>query len=320
MITVLVATFNGERTWPAVLDAYTRLAVPDGGWKLVVVDNASTDGTSEIVKSFAGRLPLTYVFEPQDGKNAALNRGLDSLTGDLVVFTDDDAFPRPDWLVRLREAVNGRPAFAIFGGAVLPRWEVEPPAWILDWVPLGPTFAISDASLREGPMPPAQVFGPNMAIRAELFQAGHRFDTAIGPRRSRSYPMGSESELVRRLTRRGAASWFAPNAVVEHFIRASQMRQQWIIDRAVRFGRGRYRLAQAESSQPFRCWGGVPRYLFRELAQKLGSVAGAALQGNSRRLFQSRWELSYLYGEAVEARLMHRAARKTSTGSPGRFI
>jgi glycosyltransferase involved in cell wall biosynthesis len=312
VITVLVATFNGETTWPAVLEAYTQLTPPDGGWKLVIVDNASADGTSGVVKSFQSRLPLTYVFEPDDGKNAALNSGLAFVSGDLVVFTDDDVFPRPDWLVKLREASNSRPAFSIFGGCVLPRWEVEPPEWILNWVALGPTFAISDSSLPEGPMPPGQVFGPNMAIRAAFFTAGHRFDTAIGPRRSRNYPMGSETELLHRLTKLGAASWHVPAAIVEHYIRAHQMRQRWIIDRAVRFGRGRYRLARNEAGPALRCWGGIPRYMFRELAGKLGLVAGAALRANSKKLFQSRWELSYVYGEAVEARLMSRAARRRS--------
>jgi L-malate glycosyltransferase len=215
-------------------------------------------------------------------------------------------------LVELREASNSRPAFSIFGGVVLPRWEVEPPDWILSWVPLGPTFAISDSSLREGPMPPGQVFGPNMAVRVEIFKAGHRFDTAIGPRRSRTYPMGSETELVHRLTKLGAASWHVPAAIVEHFIRASQMRQRWIVDRAFRFGRGRYRLAQNEAGQALRSWGGVPRYLFRELAGKLGLMAGAALRGNSKELFQSRWELSYVYGQAIEARLMNRATERRS--------
>src|SRR5437762_10882275 len=88
------------------------------------------------------------------------------------------------------------------------------------------------------------------------------------------------------------------------------MRQQWIIDRAFRFGRGRYRLAQYEGGPAVPCWGGVPRYLFRELAGTLGRVAGAALRGNSKQLFRSRWELSYVYGEAIEARSMNRAARR----------
>ena len=96
MLTVFLATRNGSRTLPGVLESFTRLRVPPSGWKLVVVDNGSTDQTCEIVASFRASLPVTYVFEGRMGKNVALNTGLTHLEGDLAVFTDDDVFPNPD--------------------------------------------------------------------------------------------------------------------------------------------------------------------------------------------------------------------------------
>ena len=53
MLTVLIATYNGGRTLPSVLNAYCKLAPPDEEWKLVIVDNGSTDNTEE--KLMAGR-------------------------------------------------------------------------------------------------------------------------------------------------------------------------------------------------------------------------------------------------------------------------
>ena len=83
MLTVLMATRNGSRTLPGVLEAYTHLEAPASGWKLVVVDNGSTDRTREIVISFQSKLPLHYLVEEKVGKNAALNHGLSLLEGDL---------------------------------------------------------------------------------------------------------------------------------------------------------------------------------------------------------------------------------------------
>lgn len=306
VLTVLVATRNGAATWPSVLEALSKLEVPEGGWKLVVVDNASTDCTSEILQAYRGHLPLTYVFESQDGKNAALNTGLAFVDGDLVVFTDDDVFPRPDWLVRLRQAADLRPECSIFGGFVVPRWETEPPDWILKRVPLGPTYSVSNSSLTEGPTISGYIFGPNMAIRAGVFEAGYRFDPSIGPRRSGCYPMGNETELVRRLMSAGMKAWHVHGAVVEHLVRASQMRLGWIIKRARRFGRGRYRLGQQQAAPALPCWCGVPRHLFRKIAGKMVSMLGAVLLGDAEHLFHSRWELNCLYGEVVEARLMNK--------------
>src|SRR4051812_9217289 len=77
MITVLFSTFNGADTLPVMMESLTRLNPPPGGWKLVAVDNGSTDGSGDLLLSFSGRLPLTVLSEPAKGKNRALNRGLE---------------------------------------------------------------------------------------------------------------------------------------------------------------------------------------------------------------------------------------------------
>ena len=110
-----------------------------GNWSSWIMEAPTR--TKEIIHSFMDRLPLTYVFEPARGKNAALNTGLASVEGDLVVLTDDDTLPRPDWLIEIRRAADSQPSFSVFGGTVLPHWEVRPEEWILAWVQLGPVFA-----------------------------------------------------------------------------------------------------------------------------------------------------------------------------------
>jgi glycosyltransferase involved in cell wall biosynthesis len=302
MLTVLIATRNGARTLPGVLEAYGRVQSPEGGFKIVVVDNGSTDGTPELAARFRDSLPLTWLLENKPGKNAALNRGLSAVEGDLVVLTDDDAFPRPDLLARLRGAADVHAAFSVFGGTVVPRWEVPPPEWLLRWVPQGPVFSLTPP-LEEGPTGPHNVFGPNMAVRAEVFEAGHRFDPSIGPRGTH-YAMGSETEFVRRLVRQGHAAWHVSGAVVEHFVRESQMKRSWVQERAVRFGRGQFRLAQTEAAPATVSWLGVPRYLVRGMCEQAARMARAWAGLDDEQLFLARWEFNYLWGQAVEARAM----------------
>jgi glycosyltransferase involved in cell wall biosynthesis len=242
VLTVLFATRNGAKSLRRVLDAYGRLESPRGGWNLVIVDNGSTDTSRQIIAGFKDRLPLTYLFEAEAGKNAALNTGLASVAGDLVALTDDDAFPRPDWLVRLREAADSNPTFGIFGGVVAPLWETDPPTWLLNSIPLAPTYTVSDSGLAEGPTDGIHVFGPNMAVRTEVFAAGHRFEPSIGPTSRRSYAMGSETEFVLRVMGHGVKVWYTPTAIVDHFVRTAQMQPSWIFRRAMRFGRGQCRL------------------------------------------------------------------------------
>jgi glycosyltransferase involved in cell wall biosynthesis len=307
MLTVLFTTYNRAKTLPEVLGAYCALEPPAGGWKVVIVDNGSTDHTKDIIAAYGHRLPLTYLYEPKQGKNVALNTGLSSLSGDLVVLTDDDVLPRSDWLRQLRLAANSQPSFSIFGGPISPKWERPPDSWILAWVPLGPTFALLNAR-EEGPISLRLVFGPNMAVRADIFQRGYRFDEAIGPRGT-NYAQGSEAEFLRRLARAGFQAWHCRDAAVEHIIRSFQMDKEWVLARAVRYGRGQYRLAAQDLPNLPRSVLGVPMSLLLYILAHGLRFAYAKVSRDAERLFKVRWHWNCLIGKAIEARLLHKEWR-----------
>src|SRR4029434_4193807 len=115
------------------------------------------------------------------------------------------------------------------------------------------------------PVHPTKVYGPNMAVRASVFQGGYRFDETIGPKGS-NYALGSETELLKRLAQKGFQAWHCRSAVVYHMIRSFQMREEWILARAVRYGRGQYRMeAKNLPTQPLSLLG-IPMSLLAQIA------------------------------------------------------
>jgi len=306
MLTVLMATHNGADTLPEVLAAYCELEPPPGGWKLVVVDNNSTDATREIIESFRPRLHLTYVFESRLGKNVALNTGLRMTEGDLVVFTDDDVLPRSDWLVQARAVADSHPDFAIFGGTIMPHWEVPPPDWILPFQ--FPTLTITNPDWDEGPSLAHRAWGPNMVISAEALETGHRFDESRGPIGSR-YQMGDETEFVHRLVSAGFKVWHSKRLVVSHMIRTYQMRKDWMLRRAVAVGRAQCRSSLAASASPIPLLLGFPRYLIRQIVEQSVRAAWSRLVRDETAAFKERWQLSYLVGQALEGRMIYKSVR-----------
>jgi glycosyltransferase involved in cell wall biosynthesis len=299
VITVLMATYNGSKTLAPVLKAYGEMAAPRGGWKLVIVDNGSTDDTRAVVTGFMASLPITLLSEPRKGKNAALNTGLRHIEGDLVVFTDDDVLPDKGWLAELRSAADEHPLYFIFGGPVFPHWERPPDEWILSWVPLPPTYAISDDQ-DEGPVDNHTVYGPNMAVRSSIFQNGYKFNEEIGPNRKK-YAQGSETELLMRLGRAGFKAWHCRKATVRHMIRSHQMEKDWVLKRAIRFGRGQYRLGWEYAGCRSTVFG-LPKPIYLRLLRSIYHVLKAVLRGDAEKLFIGRWRLNYLIGVGIEAR------------------
>lgn len=313
MLTVLMATHNGAETLPRVLESYTQLQPPPGGWKLVLIDNASDDGSGVIANSFTDRLPLTVLHESAQGKNHALNRGLAELEGDLAVFSDDDTLPAADWLVRLRAAADLHTDFDIFGGRILGHWEAEPDTWVRDVVPPAPCFGLTDPALADGPCEPTKVWGTNMAVRSRWFHAGYRFDGRFGPNRSPTYAMGGETELNLRLTiAERVKSRHCSDVMVHHIIRPRQLTRAWILRRAFHLGR----CVRRESEQHARA--GRPHFrrgladIGRGIVQSMKELAAARRAGNGDKAFRARWDLNVWLGclyQAIGATYRPRALR-----------
>jgi L-malate glycosyltransferase len=308
MITVLMATHNGARTLPIVLRAYCEFEPVSEEWKLLVVDNASTDSTREIVRSFQSKLPITYIHEPRIGKNFALNTGLESISGDLVLLTDDDALPRPDWIAQARRVANAQPTFSVFGGAIVPQWEIPPEDWILEYVTY--KYSITDPAWKEGPILPLWIYGPNMAIRSKVFEAGHRFDVELGPRGS-NYQQGDETEFLERVARTGVRCWHCKSMIVAHIIRKHQMTKQWLLRRAIPIGRAAFKHDFAEKDLPPALFS-VPRYLVRNILMQTLRVGRSVFSGDEKSVLRERFRLNRLIGAALGGREMYKRAGRTA--------
>lgn len=296
-----MATHNGAPTLPTVLEAYERLLPPIGHWELVVVDNASNDETASILKCFEEKLPLHAMFTPQRGKNIALNLGLEKAHGSLIVFTDDDAIPDRTWLRDMQVVASTQVDYDIFAGQIDPLWPPGTPDWIERLVPLGATYALTPPELKEGPIPAAQVWGPNMAIRRQVFDDGHRFDEAIGPQAGQ-YVMGSEVEFTCRMERRGHRAYFSPIPRVQHVIRPQQLDREWIIRRAYRLGRHMFQQDRPDIAPSTQRIYGAPRWRYRQLLEQRARAIWFGILGNFDAKFRADWEVSFLRGYIGEAK------------------
>lgn len=108
---VVVVTFGHADTLAACLTAVAVLEPPPAA--VVVVDNASTDGSATVARTFAERYPLRVVEEADNtGFAVAFNRGLRMTRSPWVLSLNPDCAPRPDFVARLLAAsaadVGGR--------------------------------------------------------------------------------------------------------------------------------------------------------------------------------------------------------------------
>jgi glycosyltransferase involved in cell wall biosynthesis len=93
-VSIIIPTFNGANRIGNCLDAL-RDQVTRWNGEILVVDDGSTDGTGDVVR----RYPSTHLITQKNaGPAAARNRGASEARGTIILFTDDDCVPMPNWM------------------------------------------------------------------------------------------------------------------------------------------------------------------------------------------------------------------------------
>jgi len=260
-ISIIIATHNRAHLFRRTLESFEKLCTDGIEWELFVVDNASNDNgeTEKLLKEYESKLPMTVLSEPTPGKNRALNKAILLAKGSLFVFTDNDIIADTMWISSYWDAFLRWPSADIFGGRIQPLFPAKTPEYLLgdDFLFRGMSFSEYLPKVSEGE--PANIpMGPNMAIRATVFQQ-YSYLESIGPS-GKQYPMGSETELIRRLINDGKKYVYVPASRVEHIIEAHQVTEQWLLQRAFRFGWGRsFYITKTKKSI-----GGIPFYVLRK--------------------------------------------------------
>jgi glycosyltransferase involved in cell wall biosynthesis len=110
-ISVVVPLYNSERYIAKCVEELLSQDYPVEHYEIVMVDNNSTDISSEIVRRYS-RVKL--ISEKKQGAYAARNRGVREARGEIIAFTDADCVPSRDWLKEIESVmVDSRIGIAI---------------------------------------------------------------------------------------------------------------------------------------------------------------------------------------------------------------
>jgi glycosyltransferase involved in cell wall biosynthesis len=115
-ISVVIPVFNERETVAEILSRVRR-ALDGKDSELVVVDDGSTDGTREALRSIAGIRLIEH--EQNQGKGAALRTGFAAASGDVVIVQDADLEYDPRDYPKLLEPIEDGRADVVFGSRFL---------------------------------------------------------------------------------------------------------------------------------------------------------------------------------------------------------
>jgi len=215
---VVIPTHNRKELLRRCVEAVVNQDVTD--YEVIVVSDASSDGTSRMVRNEFPNVHFLDQYENR-GPAAARNRGIDMARGEIIAFTDDDCEPPADWLSSLKAGFAKHPNAGAIGGIQEPPESV----WrhnVLARYERFITRTIYGVGRTDVTGQPAPGGTNNLAIRKSILDDVGCFDE--------SFPVaaGEDADLLHRIADAGYTSVTLPLAVTHHqtYTWSSFFRQQ----------------------------------------------------------------------------------------------
>ena len=199
-ISIVVPVFNSEATIAQCIESLLALDYPKDKYEIVVVDNASTDGTAKILDNY----PVRVLPENRRGACCARNTGWRAAAYDLIAFTDSDCRVEKNWLSSIAPHFQD-PMVGASGG---PLDSAKPQTVIEEYV-IRKDILSQKRAMRNEPISPPFLITANAVYRREALEKVDGFDDAFTL-------AGEDADLCWRIVWLGYSIKYEPEATVIH--------------------------------------------------------------------------------------------------------
>lgn len=236
---IIICTYNRSAQLSRCVQSVFEQDYPRDCQEVVIVDNNSSDNTSQVAKELtkSSPVPCAYYVEERQGLSRARNCGIRHSRNDFIVYLDDDATADTRWLSVFNETINAIGADVV-GGKIIPLPEegFTPPAWF-DSMYVKGFFGLdySTWGYKEKIIPiehPLYLGGGNSCYRKSLFALPWvRYDSGLGRTGKKLY-QGEETLLNFFLKKAGYKIFYNADAVIYHYVDFNCVNKKHILKKA----------------------------------------------------------------------------------------
>lgn len=234
-ITVCICTLNSAEFLNLTLESVSKLETSGIEFEILVIDNGSTDNTSQVVKDWVAifRNKLRYIFLPEPGLSRARNVGLYESHARVVSFIDDDALVERNWMQAIYNCFENYKPSIVGGRAFLKFLDGRP-----DWLPESAELFLSCLDYGDERLVDTdrEMFGVNFSVDAEIGIQLGGFREDLG-RIGTNLISGEENDFLLRAKLAGGTVVYEPDAVVRHVVKPERLNRGWFIRRVYANGR-----------------------------------------------------------------------------------
>jgi len=235
-ISVIICTYNRANILKECVTSIVNQSIPNEEYKIIIVDNNSTDNTKEIVNAFTQKHSnISYVFETKQGLSHARNRGAKEAQTEWIAYLDDDGLAHFDFIENALFVIN-KYNFDCFGGTYYPWYKYGKPKW------LNPDFGrkelISDNITGiDSPILDGGIF----AIKKQVLADCGYFSTELGMKGNK-IAYGEETHLQTILLQKNYKLGYCPFWKMDHLVAKYKLSVLWHLKAEYAKGRDTMRL------------------------------------------------------------------------------
>jgi glycosyltransferase involved in cell wall biosynthesis len=230
-ISVIICTYNRSNYLKKSLNSLINQTLNENDYEILVIDNASTDDSKEIVENFSSIKNLKYIVEPILGVSQARNTGINNSKGEYVAFIDDDAIASPQWLEKILEIFRTfTPSPGCIGGKIDLIFEAPKPKWLSDEMSSylskldlsGQSLVLNNKDLF--------LYSCNFALPKNVLDEIGGFNITIG-RKGDSLVSGGDILVQKEVQKKGYLCLYHPEIYIQHYVIPSRLTKTWFIER-----------------------------------------------------------------------------------------
>lgn len=227
-ISVVLPCHNAAARLQQTLAHVAAQQVPDGlEWEVVLVDNASTDGTPQAALNSwpaSAPVPLRVVHEPRIGLKNAHLRGFAEAQYEIISFVEDDNWVCSEWLRMVADVMSQHPEVGACGGYNEAVCEVSPPHWFERFCG---GYAIGAQGETSGDITRTRGFlwGAGLTVRQSAWRSlvDRGFRPLLEDRQGTRLTSGGDSEICYALRLAGWRLWYERRLHLRHFLLAHRL-------------------------------------------------------------------------------------------------
>jgi len=249
-ISLIICTKDREESLQRCLNSLEKLHTPSTPIEIVIVDNRSTDGTSDIISQYKkdSKWKVISAFCNEIGLGNARNTGVANSNGEILAFTDDDCLVEPNYFIQLCNQLEQNPTDFGGGQILLVNEDDDERIANMQFTDMK-TLKTGVPYLRAG-----TIQGANMFVRREVFDAIGGFNPQMGS----GTPFSCEDiEFMARANSHEYIGRLFPSLIVhhDHRRRRGSTAAETIVN-SYQYGKGAYlaSLLLRGYPAPFKVW------------------------------------------------------------------